>query len=71
MAEISELQKVEIILTICEMSITTIMVCFVLFIACRDFRFRFILTLCILLLITDASTALLAIGLGLENTKIH
>jgi hypothetical protein len=68
---ISKLIKVEMILTVCEMSLITIFLSLVLFIACRDFRFRFILTLCILLLTTDVATALLAIGLGLENTNIH
>ena len=66
-----KLIKVEMILTVCEMSVITIMLSLMLLIACRDFRFSFIITLCFLMIITDVSTALLAVGAGLENTEIH
>lgn len=53
------------------MAVITIPLSFTLYIACRDFRFRFILTLCILLIITDISTAFFAVGLSLESSPIH
>ena len=36
-----------------------------------DYRFRFFLLLCFLLIITDLGTALLAMGIALESTDFH
>ena len=68
---INKLTRIEMILTCAEMTVITIALLVTLFISIRDFRFRFILTLCTLLIITDVSTACLSIGLGLENSPIH
>lgn len=36
-----------------------------------DYRFRFLLLLCAILIITDVGTAILSVGIGLENTNVH
>ncbi len=68
---INELTRIEIISTIVEMSWVTIIAFLIMIKIWFDYRFRYLLYLCIILIVTDISTALLAIGIGLENTAVH
>ncbi len=36
-----------------------------------DFRFRYFLLLCLILILTDLASVMVAIGWGLETTDIH
>lgn len=67
----TKLTKIEIILTIVEMSWVCIIATMITFKIWFDYRFRFLMLLSICLIVTDISTALLAVGLGLENTDVH
>ncbi len=67
----NKLTRVEIILTIAEMSWVTIIASIIMVKIWFDYRFRFLLLLCLILIVTDISSALLAVGLGMENTDIH
>ena len=67
----NELTRVEIIVTIAEMSWVTVIASIIMVKIWFDYRFRFLLLLCLILIVTDISTALLAVGIGMENTNIH
>lgn len=64
----NQLTRIEIILTIAEMSWVTVIATFIMVKIWFDYRFRFLLMLCFILIIGDISTALLAVGIGMENT---
>ena len=67
----NELTRIEIISTIAEMSLITVIASFIMVKIWFDYRFRFLLLLCLILIVGDISTALLSVGWGMENTKIH
>ena len=50
------------------MSWVTVIATFIMVKIWFDYRFRFLLMLCFILIIGDISTALLAVGIGMENT---
>ena len=54
-----------------EMFIITVALCVTLVQTCRNFKFAFVVWLLLLLILADVSTALLAVGLGLEGNKVH
>ena len=64
----NQLTRIEIILTIAEMSWVTVIALIIMVKIWFDYRFRFLLLLCFVLIIGDISTALLAVGIGMENT---
>ena len=68
---LNELTRIFIITTIAEMSWVTVIATIIMVKIWFDYRFRFLLMLSIILIVTDISTALLAVGVGMENTNIH
>jgi len=67
----NELTRVEVILTILEMTFVTVIASIIMVKIWFDYRFRFLLLLCLILIVTDISTALMAVGIGMENTNVH
>jgi len=65
------LTKVQTYLTVAEM-LSVIMIALALTAKIwNDVRFRFILLLCSIVIMTDLSTILLIVGIGLETTDFH
>jgi len=65
------LTKVQVILGVTEMTWLVIIASIIMHKIWFDYRYRFLLVLCVLIIVSDISTALLAVSTGLENTKIR
>lgn len=68
---IDELTKIEVILTVVEMFTVVLIASFILVRIWYDYRFHFLMLLSGLLIVTDISGALYAVGQGMENTIIQ
>ena len=62
------LTKVQTYLTVAEMLSVTMVAAALTAKIWFDLRFRFLLLLCFIIIVTDLSTALLVVGIGLEST---
>ena len=69
--ELSKLEKVQFYVTLIEMLIAIIVVIGFLIKICQDFRYKFIVTLCVLILICNIGTAVLDVAVTLEYTNVH
>jgi hypothetical protein len=66
-----KLIKIQTYLIVAEMLSVTIVASAIMVRIWYDYRFRFLLLLCFIMILTDVGDAFLAVGLGLENTEYH
>ena len=66
-----KLIKIQTYLIVAEMLSVTIVASAIMVRIWYDYRFRFLLLLCFIMILTDVGDAFLAVGLSLENTEYH
>jgi len=69
--KLKRLDKAGMWVSVCEMSILLIALTITLYHLCRYMRFKFLIILICLLMLSDLATIFLSIGLALEETMYH